>query len=75
MVDDIESDRRPMVGVVGDGTLAPGDPKEELGRRLGKELVSAGYRVACGGLSGVMRSVCGGAHASDRYREGMTVGI
>jgi hypothetical protein len=66
---------KPLIGVIGDGSLAPGDEKRPLARSIGERLVDYGYRIACGGRSGVMEQVCRGAHDSERYREGDTVGI
>lgn len=72
---DSDEGRRPTVGVIGDGSLEGEAPKVELAFDLGEQLVDAGYRVVCGGLEGVMRAVCRGAHASGKYYEGCTVGI
>jgi hypothetical protein len=72
-----EQQRRLIIGVIGDGRLEPGrdDAKIRISRRLGERLVDAGYRVACGGRAGVMEQVCRGAHDSDAYRDGDTIGI
>lgn len=67
--------RRPTVGVIGDGSLQEGASKADLAFELGEQLVDAGYRLVCGGLGGIMRAACRGAHASERYYEGCTVGI
>ena len=70
-----ESQRRSVVGVIGDGTLPAGAEKGEIAERLGRRLVDEGYRIACGGLAGVMESVCRGARRSEAYVEGCTIGI
>jgi uncharacterized protein (TIGR00725 family) len=71
----MQSMRRPMVAVCGSG--APDAPGEVLdaAEAVGRALVDAGFRVACGGLGGVMTAVCRGACASARWTEGTTVGI
>ncbi len=57
------------VSVVGDGQA--GEPADSLARELGERLAGAGLTVVCGGLGGVMRAVCQGAHLAG----GRTVGI
>ena len=74
MTDHVE-ERRATVGVIGDGALAPGDEKVDIGERVGERLIDAGYRIVCGGLGGVMEAVCRGAQRSESYFEGCTVGI
>ena len=66
---------RPIVGVIGDGTLADDSPRADRARRLGGALVEEGYRIACGGLGGVMEHVCRGARQSSDHRPGTTIGI
>lgn len=63
--------RRPLAAVIGsargdDGGLA--DAHE-----LGRALVDIGFRVATGGLGGIMDAALHGARSSTRYREGDTV--
>ncbi|MBN1611560.1 MAG: TIGR00725 family protein [Polyangiaceae bacterium] len=67
--------RRLILSVVGDGTVVEGSPQYEQARRLGQLAVSAGFRVASGGLGGVMEAACRGAHESPEYREGDTLGL
>jgi uncharacterized protein (TIGR00725 family) len=67
--------RRLILSVIGDGTVPEGSPQYEQARRLGQLAVSAGFRVACGGLGGVMEAACRGAHESPQYREGDTLGL
>ena len=67
--------RRVSIGVIGDGSLAEESPKREVAEELGERLVDAGYRIVCGGLAGVMEAVCRGAHRSEQYVEGTTVGV
>ena len=63
------------IGILSD---LPDDLIEVIRRRLAGDPLPAedcGFRIVCGGLDGAMRAVCRGAHQSDAYREGMTVGI
>ena len=66
---------RLTVAVVGDAFVDKGSPKYDLAFETGKMLVDNGYRVQCGGLTGVMEGVCEGAHSSSRYKEGDTIGL
>ncbi len=65
--------RRKIVAVVGNAEASPDihTAAEELGRRL----VEAGFRLASGGLGGVMQAASKGAHAASNYREGDVVGL
>ncbi len=67
--------RRATIGVIGDGSLEKESNKAKVAYRLGEKLVDGGYRIVCGGLGGVMGAVCRGAHASEDYYEGCTVGL
>ncbi|MEZ4442194.1 MAG: TIGR00725 family protein [Polyangiaceae bacterium] len=66
---------RPTLAVVGNGQLAIDDPRYALARELGRRAIDAGFRLVCGGRGGVMEAACLGAHESEAYREGDTVGI
>jgi hypothetical protein len=44
-------------------------------QELGRLLVDAGFRIVSGGLSGVMEAVSRGAHESDSYMPGDTIGV
>ncbi len=63
------------MAVIGSGSLSAGDPREALALELGEALVDAGYRVVCGGRSGVMAAVARGAHRSARATGADVVGI
>ena len=67
--------RRPIVAVIGDGALPPQSEKERFAEDLGEALVTAGYRIICGGLGGVMEAAARGAHRSPRYRDGDIIGV
>lgn len=64
-----------IVAVLGDAVAEPGSDKYRLAYETGKMLVDHGYRVQSGGMGGTMRAVCEGAHASEKYTEGDTIGI
>jgi uncharacterized protein (TIGR00725 family) len=67
--------KRLLVAVIGRGNVARESPVGRLAFDVGKALVDEGYRVATGGLGGVMEQACRGARASGKYREGDVVGI
>ncbi|MCQ2356744.1 MAG: LOG family protein [Methanocorpusculum sp.] len=67
--------RKPIVAVIGDGALPPQSEKERFAEGLGEALVTAGYRIICGGLGGVMEAAARGAHRSPRYRDGDVIGV
>lgn len=67
--------RRPIIAVIGDAGVSPGSLAYEAARGLGTLAVDNGYRIVTGGLGGVMEAACRGAHESDAYRDGDTIGI
>jgi uncharacterized protein (TIGR00725 family) len=67
--------RAVMIGVIGPSELLCTKEVYEFGLKLGKMLVDAGYFVVCGGLGGVMEAVCKGAHESEGYYKGKTIGV
>lgn len=66
---------RKIVAVVGDAIVVEGSEKERLAFEAGKAVIDAGFRLQCGGMNGVMRAACRGAHASEKYKEGDVIGI
>ena len=66
--------RRAVLAVIGNGTPIDADT-EQLCLELGRRAVDAGFRIACGGLGGVMAAVARGARGSEHRREGDVVGI
>lgn len=63
--------RRPLAAVIGSAradATALGEARE-----IGRELVDVGFRVATGGLGGIMDAALQGARASPLYRDGDTV--
>ena len=61
--------------MIGDGNARAGTTSFRLAKDLGRALVDNGFRVVTGGLGGVMKAACAGAHSSKRYRPGDTIGI
>lgn len=47
----------------------------EVAYDLGRSAIDAGFRVASGGLDGVMEAVSRGAREAEGWREGLVVGI
>lgn len=68
-------ERRALVAVIGDGGAAPSERSYEEACRVGRLAVDRGYRVASGGLGGVMEAAFRGARESASYRDGDTVAI
>ncbi len=64
-----------IIGIIGSAYPKPGDAMFEFAKELGNELVSAGYRIVCGGLGGVMTAVAWGAQESENYVEGSIICI
>ncbi|MDU9375634.1 hypothetical protein McpSp1_02110 [Methanocorpusculaceae archaeon Sp1] len=67
--------RKPIIAVIGDGSLQKNSEKEIFAEQLGTALVTAGYRIICGGLGGVMEAAGRGAHASPVYSDGDVIGV
>lgn len=66
--------RRPVMSVIGNsGAIDPAlfDVAYEVGRLA----IAAGFRVASGGLDGVMEAVSKGAREADGWTEGSVVGV
>lgn len=66
---------RIQVGIIGSNSSVSSQKIEEFAELLGTELINEGYRIICGGMGGVMESVCKGAKKSLNYHEGDTIGI
>jgi uncharacterized protein (TIGR00725 family) len=67
--------RRIQVAVIGDARLEDSDRRVGIAETVGRRLVDYGCRVVTGGLGGVMAAACRGAHLSERWFEGATIGI
>lgn len=66
---------RIQVGIIGSNSSVSSQKIEDFAELLGTELINKGYRIICGGMGGVMESVCKGARKSLNYHEGDTIGI
>ena len=64
---------RPLIAVAGSTSASTG--AEALARALGEALVSAGYRIACGGLGGVMAATARGARRSEAWTGNEVMGL
>lgn len=65
--------RRPVAAVIG------GNSESEAilaaAEAIGRGLVDAGFRVATGGLGGVMMAASRGARTADRWTDGSVIGV
>jgi uncharacterized protein (TIGR00725 family) len=64
---------RPIVAVVGNNDASP--EVLAVAEALGCGLVERGFRLATGGLGGVMEAASRGAHSAAGYREGDVIGV
>ena len=67
--------RRPLVAVIGDASLSPGDPKIAAARELGSLIIGRRWRLLTGGLGGVMQEASSGARASPAWQDGDIIGV
>lgn len=67
--------RKKTVSVIGPNQTRCNVDVYNFGLELGRELVSAGHTIVCGGVQGFMEAVCKGAHSAEGYTFGTTVGI
>ncbi|MBT3222229.1 MAG: acyl-CoA synthetase [Proteobacteria bacterium] len=67
--------RKPVIAVVGNGSLPLDSPALTMAEELGLALVDRGYRVLTGGMGGVMEAASRGAHGSAHYSPGDTIGF
>ena len=66
--------RRPVMSVIGNSGEVPADVAE-VAYELGRRAVDVGFRVASGGLDGVMEAVSRGAREAEGWTEGSVVGV
>lgn len=64
-----------MVSIIGDSLIERGGDKFNAAFSMGKALVDNGYRVASGGMAGVMQAAFEGAKSSKFYQDGDTIAI
>lgn len=69
-----KASRRPTLAVIGNDSVLP-EAQRAAAFEIGARAVDRGFRVVCGGYSGVMEAVAQGAHSSERYQEGDTIGV
>lgn len=67
--------RKKIVSIIGPNTENATPEMLDFAVRLGKCLTDKGFRIVCGGREGIMEAVCRGAHSSDAYTCGATIGI
>ena len=68
------SSRRPVLVVVG-SARSDDSGMLEAAEELGREAIAAGFRVATGGLGGVMEAASRGARLAESWSEGDVVGV
>lgn len=73
--DNFRRERRPLIAVIGDASLSPGDPKVAAARELGSLIISRRWRLLTGGLAGVMQEASFGAKTSLDWTDGDIVGV
>jgi uncharacterized protein (TIGR00725 family) len=67
------SRRRRIIAVIGSGD-ATGEALEHA-EAVGRALIDSGYRLVTGGLGGVMAAASLGARSSDRWTDGVVLGV
>ena len=68
-----QKNRKKIIVVVGSAKCNAGVAR--IAQELGKQLCDSNFRVATGGLGGVMEAVLAGVYRSDKYKEGDTIGV
>ncbi len=66
--------RRKIISFIGNGTALQ-KSAEQLCLDLGRLAIEAGFRIASGGLGGVMEAVSRGAREAEGWREGDILGL
>ena len=64
-----------IIGVIGDANLSKDDIKWKTAFEIGKSLIENEYRLANGGMGGVMEASSLGAKSSEKYQDGMTISV
>ncbi len=64
-----------IIGVIGSNSLQHNSRGYQFGMELGQRLVDNDCFIVCGGREGIMEAVCKGAHISDNYTFGRTIGV
>jgi len=66
--------RKPVLSIIGNGGEIP-EKTYQAAFLLGKLAIDEGFRIATGGLAGVMEAASRGAHQSAQWQDGCVVGI
>lgn len=69
------SARRPVMAIVGSGASLCNPELESAAERLGAAAIASGFRIATGGLGGVMDAASRGAKASPHHTEGSIIAV
>ena len=64
-----------FVGIIGPNKKSCTNEIYTFGLKLGKYIIDHNYIIVCGGKEGIMEAVCKGAHTSEKYTFGSTIGI
>jgi len=67
--------RKKIIGVIGPNKENCTEVIYNFGLELGKLIIDLNYLLSCGGKQGIMEAVCRGAHNSQNYTFGCTIGI
>lgn len=67
--------RKKIIGIIGDANLKGDKNKGRLAFDMGRIIIDNGYRLATGGLGGVMEFASDGARSSDNYKDGSILGV
>lgn len=65
--------KRPQISII--GSASGHDELMHVARLLGEAIVDRGWRIVCGGLSGVMQAVAEGGQRSARATGGDVIGV
>lgn len=67
--------RKKIIGIIGDAHLKGNQQKAKIASEIGKLIIDYGFRLANGGYGGVMECASQGAHTSEKYSDGLVLGI
>jgi len=67
--------RKITIGIIGDAGIDRDSSIYKLSEQLGKALIDNGFRIVSGGMTGIMEAVAKGAKQSEKYYDGLCIGI
>ena len=67
--------RAPTIAVIGDSTVASGDPRDRFAEALGRSIIDHGWQLQTGGMGGVMEAASRGGRSSPVWVSGSIIGI